>query len=270
MMTRAILAPVRPLRCSYFSEKITRLIGLSPLISFCPQHGQGVPLKSCLPCAGMQTPISIVVDHRERCSGIPELLAQRSVDIYEKQLPVGDYILSDRIAVERKRANDFLNSLICQRLFNQVRRLAEAYPQPILIIEGDGLFDRNITDQAIYGALSSIMADYGFSIFTSAHIEETAHILYSMASREQVRRTKEVPVRGSKPMHSVPEQQRYLIEGLPYISSVSARRLLDYFGSVRRIINASHTELCEVEGIGTKKAQTIKDLIERRWEAEQG
>jgi len=230
---------------------------------------EGASLKSCTLCAYMDTLISIVVDHRERCSGIPELLARRTVDIHEKQLPVGDYILSERIAVERKRANDFLDSLIRQRLFDQVRRLAEAYPQPILIIEGDGLFDRNITDQAIYGALSSIMTDYGFSIFTSAHIEETAHILYSMASREQAKGTTEVPIRGSKPLHSVPEQQRYLIEGLPFVSSVSSRRLLDYFGSVRRVINASHTELCEVEGIGTKKAQAIKAIIEQRWEENQ-
>lgn len=217
----------------------------------------------------MQGNISILVDHRERCSGIPVLLALRDVQVREEQLPVGDYILSERIAVERKRAGDFLDSLVNNRLFDQVRRLAEAYPQPVMIIEGDGLFERNIHEQAIYGALSSIIADYGFSVITSAHVQETANFLYSLASREQHKKKKEVPLRGSKPTFSTREQQQYVIEGLPFVSAVSARRLLDYFGSVRRVINATHAELCEIEGIGKKKARAIREVIERRWEREE-
>jgi Fanconi anemia group M protein len=213
----------------------------------------------------METSISIVVDHRERPSGIPDLLALRDVDVREEQLPVGDYILSEHIAVERKQATDFLDSLIGHRLFDQVRRLAAAYPRPILIIEGDGLFNRQVHEQAIYGAVSAIMVDYGFSIFTSTDSEETAHVLYSIASREQLPQIKELPLRGRKPVRSVPEQQRFLIEGLPFVSAVSARRLLGHFGSVRRIINATHAELCEIEGIGAKKAQAIREIIEHRW-----
>ena len=218
----------------------------------------------------MQPPISIIVDHRERSSGIPELLVLRGVSVQEEQLPVGDYILSERIAVERKQANDFLDSLIANRLFDQVRRLAEAYAHPLLIIEGDGLFDRNIHEQAIYGAVSAIMTDYGVSIFTSTDGEETAHLLYSIASREQSHKTAVPPLRGSKPVRSIPAQQRFLLEGLPFISAVSARRLLAYFGSVRRVINATSTELCEIEGIGKKKAQAIKEILECRWEDEEG
>ena len=90
-------------------------------------------------------------------------------------------------------------------------------------------------------------------------------MLYSIASREQLPQIKELPLRGRKPVRSVPEQQRFLIEGLPFVSAVSARRLLGHFGSVRRIINATHAELCEIEGIGAKKAQAIREIIEHRW-----
>jgi len=209
--------------------------------------------------------ISILVDHRERCSGIAALLRARDVDVKEEQLPVGDYIISDRIAVERKRATDFLDSLVGQRLFDQVGRLADAYPRPILVIEGDGLFDRNIHERAIYGAISSIVVDYNFSVFTAADVADTARLLYSMAYREQIKTSTPVALRGSTPTQSLEEQQRYVVEGLPYVSAVSSQKLLDFFGSVRRVVNATIDELQEIEGIGEKKAREIKRIIEARW-----
>lgn len=209
--------------------------------------------------------ITILVDHRERCSGIASMLREHDVDIREEQLPVGDYVISDRIAVERKRAPDFLDSLVSQRLFDQVGRLADAYPHPILVIEGDGLFSRNIHERAIYGAISSIVVDYNFSVFTAGDVAETAHLLYSMAYREQIKTNTPVALRGKKPTQSLQEQQRYVVEGLPFVSAVSSQKLLDYFGSVRRIVNATHDELQEIEGIGIKKAREIKRIIESKW-----
>ncbi|MFO8133496.1 MAG: ERCC4 domain-containing protein [Thermoplasmatota archaeon] len=213
--------------------------------------------------------ISILVDHRERCSGIAAILRARDVDVREAQLPVGDYIISDRIAVERKRATDFLDSLVGHRLFDQVGRLADAYPRPILVIEGDGLFDRNIHERAIYGAISSIVVDYNFSVFTAADVAETARLLYSMAYREQVKTGTPVALRGNKPTQTLEEQQRYVVEGLPYVSAVSSQKLLDYFGSVRRVVNATPRELQEIEGIGEKKAREIKRIIEARWPSDE-
>jgi len=213
--------------------------------------------------------ISILVDHRERCSGIPAMLRARDVQVSEEQLPVGDYIISDRVAVERKRATDFLDSLVGQRLFDQVSRLADAYPRPIMVIEGDGLFSRNIHERAIYGALSSIVVDYGFSVFTAADVADTTRLLYSIAYREQIKTGTSVALRGNKPSQSLEEQQRYVVEGLPFVSAVSSRKLLDYFGSVRRVINATCEELQEIEGIGTKKAREIRRIIMSKWPGEQ-
>jgi len=96
----------------------------------------------------MQGKVSIIVDHRERYSGISRLLVGLGAEITEEQLAVGDYILSDRMAVERKRATDFLDSLIKKRLFDQIGRLADAYQRPVLLIEGEGLFSRNVNIRA--------------------------------------------------------------------------------------------------------------------------
>ena len=56
-------------------------------------------------------------------------------------LEIGDYIVSDRLAVERKRTDDFACSLIDgkRNLFAQLSDLARVYEKPVLIIEGEDL-----------------------------------------------------------------------------------------------------------------------------------
>lgn len=206
----------------------------------------------------------IIIDVREIYSGIPDLLSLKA-DVEIKQLAVGDYILSDKIAVERKRAEDFLESLINKRIFNQIERLKEAYEKPILIIEDVGLFSRNINERAIYGAIAYILTECDVPVIRTRDAEETASLLYAIAVREQFKKKKDVSLRGKKPKMSLKERQQFIIEGLPNVSAVLAKRLLDYFGSVKNVINASLAELKRVEGIGEKKAKAIKEVIEAKW-----
>src|SRR3712207_8568162 len=59
-----------------------------------------------------------------------------SSDLAE-QLPVGDYVLSDRVVVERKTGADLAASIKDRRLFEQIERLGEAYPAVVLVVEGE-------------------------------------------------------------------------------------------------------------------------------------
>ncbi|HEC82839.1 MAG TPA: hypothetical protein ENI53_03025 [Thermoplasmatales archaeon] len=209
----------------------------------------------------------ILVDSREIFSGIPDFLSLKA-DVEIKQLPVGDYILSHRVAVERKRAEDFLDSLVKKRIFEQITRLRDAYEKSILIIENEGLFSRNIDNRAIYGAIACILTDYDVSVIRTRDAEETASLIYAIATREQFKKKREVCLRGKKPRMNLHEWQRFIVEGLPNVSAVLAKRLLNHFGNVRRVMNASIQELQEVEGIGKKKAELINEVVEREWEEE--
>lgn len=209
----------------------------------------------------------ILVDSREILSGIPDFLSLKA-DVEVKQLPVGDYILSHRVAVERKRAEDFLDSLVKKRIFEQITRLRDAYEKPILIIENEGLFSRNIDSRAVYGAIACILTDYDVSVIRTRDAEETASLIYAIATREQFKKKREVCLRGKKPGMSLHEWQRYIVEGLPNVSAVLAKRLLNHFGNVRGVMNASIQELQEVEGIGKKKAELINEVVEREWKEE--
>jgi len=82
-------------------------------------------------------PARIVVDERERRSGIPDLLRQAGALIDFAQLKVGDYVVSPKTAIERKTIQDLLNSIYDGRLFVQCSQLNEHYAKPVLIVEGN-------------------------------------------------------------------------------------------------------------------------------------
>ena len=70
----------------------------------------------------------IVIDSRER--QLIDLFKQKSdklVEVSVQQLDVGDVIVSNDCAIERKEGFDYVLSLTDNRLFEQLLRLKDAY-----------------------------------------------------------------------------------------------------------------------------------------------
>ncbi|MBI4154201.1 hypothetical protein HY501_02605 [Candidatus Woesearchaeota archaeon] len=211
--------------------------------------------------------VKIFVDKREAGSRIATILSKKCL-VEEKQLAVGDYILSKRVAVERKTTSDFLSSIVDGRLFRQVEELKSNFRSPLLIIEGNSLFDndRKIHPNAIRGALVSISLDYGIPVIRTENNLETAEMLLAIAKREQLERNKSIAVRGRKAKRSPNEMQEYLIAGLPKINRAKARALLKHFGTPERVFTAAKEELMQVDGVGEKLAKKIRLLMQKKYE----
>jgi ERCC4-related helicase len=209
-----------------------------------------------------KTALKIIVDHRESRSPVMRFLTQKDIVVEPQQLDVGDYIVSSRIGVERKTVDDFLHSLIEGKLFVQMKNLRATYSRPLLVIEGDGLLTkRNISHNAIFGSFTAIMVDFGIPIITTHTPQETADFLSVMAHREQKDSDRAVAVRGEKTTRTLSEQQQFLVEGLPNVSAVLAQRLLQQFGSIRSLVNASEEDLRQVNGIGKNIAAEILKIL---------
>lgn len=208
--------------------------------------------------------IVIVADDRE--NRIMKELSRREVTVRGKRLEVGDFIVSDRCVVERKAADDFVSSLIDNRLFPQVEAMNDAFQRPILLIEGTDLYrHRDVHPNAIRGALASIALDYDTPILWSEDEDETVETLVSLAKREQEERDREVAIRGERSPRSERELQEYIVAGLPNVSTKLAERLLQRFGSVEAVYTATEDELKRVEGIGDEKASRIRDILSRSY-----
>ena len=212
-----------------------------------------------------QKGISLFADLRERGSGVIKELRRQGLNVKLKQLPVGDYLLSERVIIERKTKQDFNKSLIDGRLLKQAAQMKSQFGSPLLILEGiEDLYSLNqIHPNAIRGALAALTIDLGIPILPSKDIKDTALLIASIARREQKLKQTELRLRGEKKPESLRAQQIYLISSLPGVGPKLAKRLLKEFGSVRRFVNAPFERLVKVKLIGEKKARKIKQVLER-------
>lgn len=211
------------------------------------------------PLAQSET-FDIFVDPREREMG--KLLETKGLQVTMKNLEVGDYVISDRVAVERKTAQDFVASMMDpqRNLFRQISDLARTYDRPVLILEGRDLYTRQVNPNAIRGALASVAVDYGVPIIPTESREETAEVIAMLWARER-KDGRKPKVHGHKTARTLKEQQEYLVASIPSVGPAVAKNLLRHFGSVERILTASPEELQEVELVGPKIAERIRELV---------
>ncbi|WP_304090819.1 ERCC4 domain-containing protein, partial [Methanobrevibacter gottschalkii] len=172
---------------------------------------------------------------------------------------------SDEVAIERKTTKDFVDSIIDKRLFKQARELSEEFKRPLLILEGDDLYSGMVNPNAIRGSLASIAIDFGISIIPTRNAQDTAAMIKRIAVREQNDEKTPIQIRTDKKPVSMMEQQLFIVESLPNIGPVNAKNLLAHFGTVGNIINASESELQEVDGIGKKIAEDIRKVIDSKY-----
>jgi len=216
--------------------------------------------------AGRDDEIELVVDQRELDSTIARDLSTRDgIETRLETLAVGDYVLSDRVVVERKTVSDFLDTLTGgdRSMFEQVGDAARHYGRPVVVIEGENLYgQRNVHPKAIHGALASLAVDFGVSIMQTAGEDETADLLEVIATREQEDPDREVSVHGEKQSKTLAEQQEYVVASIAEVGPVTARSLLAEFGSVEAVMTADEDELQEAEGVGAVTAERIREVVE--------
>ena len=208
--------------------------------------------------------IPIYIDQRENTDLIKEIYNIEELEVESKQLDVGDIIISENIAIERKAKIDFVNSILDKRLFSQLLDLARNFKRPILILEGaENIFTlRNVNPNVIRSTLSAIAVDLRIPIIMTDSIQETAQMIRTIAKRTK-RDKKEISLVSDKKSHSENEEMEKFISSIPKINVVNAKGLLLHFKSLKKLINASEKQLLEVQGIGPGRAKFIREFFRR-------
>ncbi|MEM2100251.1 MAG: ERCC4 domain-containing protein, partial [Thermoproteota archaeon] len=214
--------------------------------------------------------VSIIVDNRESACPVVNELAQLGAKITFSQLDVGDYVLSERVCVERKTVNDFTSSIIDSRLFQQAKLLADSYEIPVFLIEGKDVYapSSSIRPSAVRGAIAALITGYKTVLLWSRDARESAELIYAIALREQKELKKHLQVRGEKKPETIADQQVFLLSGLPLVERTTAIKLLKYFKTPLRVFNASEQDLQQVEGIGDVKARRIREVLTKDFDEE--
>ena len=208
--------------------------------------------------------LRIIIDERERKSGIPKLLKSIGVNVEIKTLPIGDYIVSHETVVERKSINDLISSIFDGRLFDQCNRLKEHFQFPIILLEGDVDEIESITENPLvfYGALSTIAIDYKIPIIPTPNASHTAKLLVSLSSRKES--IKGPLLKKIKKSNDVQKQQLSVLCSLPGVGEKIAIRMLEKFESPLKVLSASTKDLAKIPGLGESRAKKIKKMLEKK------
>ena len=200
----------------------------------------------------------VYADSREGNSKVIRHLTEMEMDVKIRSMAVGDYH-------ERKTAKDFVDSIIDKRLFKQARELSEEFKKPLIILEGDDIYNGMLHPNAIRGTIASLALDFRISIIPTRNSQDTAAMIKRIAMREQNGEKVPISIRTDKKPVSLMDQQMFIVESFPSIGPVNAKSLLKHFGSISNIVNASESDLQEVEGIGLKTAKSIRNVLDSKF-----
>jgi DNA excision repair protein ERCC-4 len=207
--------------------------------------------------------IQIIADDRERRSSIPAMFCDfDDVELSVEHLSLGDYLIDNWLLIERKALKDFVESIIDGRVFGQASRLVNSNFTTAIILEGcsQDIKNYHIHRHSLLGAIVTIGLVYGIPILRSANRDETVRVML-FAARQRHRENKTTIPRCGRRPKNLKKRQLFILQGLPDVGPVNAKRLLDHFGSVRAVFTASFEQLCEVEGVGAGRAGKIFKVL---------
>lgn len=233
-------------------------------------------------------PVRIVVDEREKNSGIPELLRNAGAIIDFAQLKVGDYIVSPEIAIERKTVRDLVSSIYDGRLFIQCSDLVTHYQKPLLVVQGniaelaeapeEGEDDnakqagnnnnngvRRLAERMplAYDALATVATEFRIPIIHTSSGEQTAQLLVTLVNKSLRDGKATGPLlRKIKKENPVYIQQLSVLSSVPGIGEKLAARMLDKFQTPKRALNASAAELATIPGFGIARAERVRKILD--------
>lgn len=218
--------------------------------------------------------------HTEEESHVPEEIRALLVTkhkyapiIFEKDMKFEvDYVLGDRIGIERKEINDLVKSIQENKIPSQLKRIIDNDLQPVLLVEGL-LPDFSYTQmsmESIYGFISKM--GLSIAVVHTTGYEHTAHWILEMALALHKKEFGElrVPVIKTKADH--PTLARLM--SIPGIGEENAARLRDAYASelsfiwdCYRMVRSGKSKMLKIEGIGKVKAMQIAKEVTKRWEA---
>ncbi|MCS7121438.1 MAG: helix-hairpin-helix domain-containing protein [Archaeoglobaceae archaeon] len=208
----------------------------------------------------------ILIDSREP-EWIEEELKRYGLFVRRSSLKA-DYLIrysSFEIAIERKEAVDFLNSIIDARLWQQVYSLKEEYKVSFLAIVGDldeAINSKKFNRNAAIAATISIPLKTQGSV-TVLQFKDHYDFCYALKILDEKITSGEI---FAVPRVKKSNPQLAMLTAIPGVGEKLALKLLEKFGTIQRISNASLSELMRVEGVGEKRAKVIRDFFTKKFE----
>ncbi len=185
--------------------------------------------------------LKIIVDNRE--NKLIELIKRKEseIDLEVEQLDIADIVISKNVGIERKEGFDFISSIMDNRLFEQLERLKNTYPDSVLILEGlnDEVFgSTGMKIESIYGALAYVSYKLKISVIPTRNLKDTLIVIKRMAYREQVEDKVHILARSTPKNMSMRDRRAFILEGLLDCGPKKAKLLIKVFNTPQNVFEA--------------------------------
>ena len=236
------------------SQKLAEAAGQKSLSEFSKEDASEAP--------------SLAVSDALEGSALLRKLAEAGFCLNAIKLEFADIVVSDRVAVAIRSVQEFIEDMSDGSLFSSLAKMKHQFLHPILIVqgppEGKGVEAGNA---AVYDALGSLLSEFRMPMLSTINTSETVAALRALYKQEAGR-----SAGGARNLQTTLDpdgRQLFLVQGLPNVSATLAQRLLERFGSVKGIADASPEQLMEVEGVGRVIAQGIHTVMRRKFGEEE-
>ncbi|CAH6839404.1 Fanconi anemia group M protein [Phodopus roborovskii] len=206
----------------------------------------------------------ILVDSREITSGLEVISSLRTVHGLQVEVcPLNgcDYIISNRMVVERKSQSEILNNGSKNKFIEQIQRLQSMFQRICVIVEKDrekaGDISRMFRRTKCYDSLLTALVGAGIRILFSSGQEETADLLKELSLVEQ---RKNVGIHSAVLNPSKCEALQFYLS-IPSISYITALNMCHWFSSVKKMANSSPEEISACAQVTHQKAEEIYRYI---------
>ena len=202
----------------------------------------------------------VVVDDRE--FKVIEILKRLGVEPKVERLEIGDIVYPAKgICIERKTISDFSNSTRSRHIYNQVYRMSLRYPRNYLLISGSlkTLVFKGFSKWTVekhLGALSSLAVRFeNLRILMIDNDNQLVKLVLKIIEKTDDGKIPEIEERMLLPSTTPFVNMLCCIPG---IGLKKADRIFEKYKSFPSFYNALNAGTLEVEGIGDKLIQNIK------------
>jgi len=211
--------------------------------------------------------LALVASIHEKEGPVVKQLEKLGLQIRFANLKFGDFLISGDTAIERKDSDAFIQSIEDKSIFRQLIDFKREFSNPLYIIEGCNLYEnKQINATKIRSAISYVTILNHVPIIFTQDPKDSAEYIY-MISRQADHGLTFNPLaekKGDK-FSEDREAQLAVVASLPDIGTAIAMAVLNQFGTLKNVFNATKSELMAVDGIGEKRAAKIVKFISRMY-----
>jgi ERCC4-type nuclease len=180
----------------------------------------------------------------------------------EMMLPVGDILVDDSVCFEHKTPSDLITSVFDGRLFTQISAMQNNYPHSFVLVSGTltEVLEIAETVDRYSSILAAVCSCYvrNCPIIFCCNLTNLAEIVKVLGEKLTDGKERSRPVEKTK----MEDKRLQLICAFKGIDATRGKALLEEFGTVWEVLNASSSSLQEVHGIGKVTTDNMRAVLD--------